>query len=188
VDAAHFVLASFLGWMWCAARRFVKAAAGRQRYNVLGALNAVTHEVIRVSSTTYINADTVCQLLWRIAGLGLGMSITLVLDNARYQHCRPVQDLATVLHIELLFLPWYPPPWRQDQPSGCWRDSARAAAAIGAMLWVVSMSIWLASDCGRTGQMSKIGGVAPRHCRCHLLLLLLSGKASYFVSCRYTWQ
>ena len=88
VDAAHFVLASFLGWMWCAVRIFVKAAAGRQRYNVLGALNAVTHEVIRVSNTTYINADTVCQLRWRIAGLGLGMPITLVLDNARYQKFR----------------------------------------------------------------------------------------------------
>jgi len=46
----------------------------------------------------------------------------------------------------------------------------------------------MASDCGRTGQMSKIGGVAPRHCRCHSLLLLLSGKAGYFASCRYTWQ
>lgn len=109
VDAAHFVLASFLGWMWCAVRRFVKAASGRQRYNVLGALNAVTHEVIRVSNTTYINADTVCQLLWRIAGLGLGMPITLVLDNARYQHCRLVQEVAAALDIELLFLPSYSP-------------------------------------------------------------------------------
>jgi len=28
VDAAHFVLATFLGWMWCKARLFVKAARG----------------------------------------------------------------------------------------------------------------------------------------------------------------
>ena len=45
VEASHFVLASFVGWIWCFVRRPVRAA-GRQRYNVLGALNAVTHEWI----------------------------------------------------------------------------------------------------------------------------------------------
>ena len=40
VDASHFVLASFLGWVWCFVRLYVRAASGRQRYNVLGALNA----------------------------------------------------------------------------------------------------------------------------------------------------
>ncbi len=42
VDAAHFVLASFLGWVWSAARLFVRGASGRQRYNVLGAVNPLT--------------------------------------------------------------------------------------------------------------------------------------------------
>ena len=41
VDAAHFVLAPFLGFLWCFARVFIKAAPGRQRFNVLGALNAI---------------------------------------------------------------------------------------------------------------------------------------------------
>ena len=53
VDAAHFVLGSFLGWVWCAVRLFVRAASGRQRYNVLGALNATTQELIRVTNHTY---------------------------------------------------------------------------------------------------------------------------------------
>ena len=35
--------------------------------------------------------------------------ITLVLDNARYQRCQLVQNLARELHIELLFLPAYSP-------------------------------------------------------------------------------
>ena len=35
--------------------------------------------------------------------------ITLVLDNAKYQRCALVQDLAAVLNIELLFLPPYSP-------------------------------------------------------------------------------
>ena len=88
---------------------YVKAASGRQRYNVLGAFNAVTHELIRVTNDTYITATTVCELLYKIAALGLGTPITLVLDNARYQHCRLVEDLASSLGIELLFLPSYSP-------------------------------------------------------------------------------
>lgn len=109
VDAAHFVLASFLGWLWCASRVFIRAASGRQRYNVLGAFNAVSHELIQVSNTSYITAETVCQLLRKIAASGLGIPITLVLDNARYQRCDLVRDLADSLDIELLFLPSYSP-------------------------------------------------------------------------------
>jgi transposase len=109
VDAAHFVLGSFLGWLWCAARLFVRGASGRQRYNVLGALNAVSHELIRVTNHTYVTAETVCELLRKIAATGLPTPITLVLDNARYQHCELVQNLAEQLGIELLFLPSYSP-------------------------------------------------------------------------------
>jgi transposase len=109
VDAAHFVLASFLGWLWCATRLFVKAASGRQRYNVLGALNAVSHQVVSVTNSTYITAQTVCELLRKIAALRLGTPITLVMDNARYQRCQLVRDLADALMIELLFLPSYSP-------------------------------------------------------------------------------
>src|SRR3954463_14068144 len=58
VDAAHFVLAPFLGSLWCAARLFVRAASGRKRYNVLGALDAVTHRLIRVTNDGYINAES----------------------------------------------------------------------------------------------------------------------------------
>jgi len=35
--------------------------------------------------------------------------ITLVLDNARYQHCALVKDLAATLNIQLQFLPSYSP-------------------------------------------------------------------------------
>jgi transposase len=109
VDAAHFVLGSFLGWLWCAARLFVRGASGRRRFNVLGALNAVTHELTRVTNHTYITAETVCELLRKIAAAGLTTPITLVLDNAAYQRCELVQGLARELGIELLFLPSYSP-------------------------------------------------------------------------------
>ena len=45
VDAAHFVLAPFLVFLWSVTRLFIRAPAGRQRFNVLGALNAITHEL-----------------------------------------------------------------------------------------------------------------------------------------------
>src|ERR1700690_615828 len=109
VDASHFVMASFLGWIWCFVRKYVRAASGRQRYNVLGALNAVTHELVTEINLTYINAESVCALLRKIAAVGGLLPITLVLDNARYQRCALVQNLAKVLGIELLFLPSYSP-------------------------------------------------------------------------------
>ncbi len=109
VDAAHLVFAPFLGFVGCLARLFVRAPSGRKRYNVLGALNAVTHNVVRVTNQSDINAESVGDLLRAIAALGLGVPITLVLDNARYQRWALVQDLATELGIELLYLPSYSP-------------------------------------------------------------------------------
>lgn len=108
-DAAHFVYGPFLGFLWCLVRLVVPGPAGRKRYNVLAALNAVTHEVIRVANHSYINAESVCGLLRRSAAAGLPRPITVVLDNARYQRCELVQALARSLRIELLYLPSYSP-------------------------------------------------------------------------------
>lgn len=109
VDAAHFVLAPFLGYLWCIARIFIKTPSGRQWFNVRGALNAMTHELITVTNDTYITSETVCQLLLHLASLNLGVPITLFLDNARYQRCACVQAMAARLQIELCFLPTYSP-------------------------------------------------------------------------------
>jgi len=109
VDAAHFVLAPFLGYLWSACRLFIKAPSGRQRLNVLGALDAVSHKLITVVNDSYINAQSVCDLLLKIYQLNLQNPVTIVLDNARYQHCKIVMALAEQLKIELLFLPPYSP-------------------------------------------------------------------------------
>jgi transposase len=109
VDAAHFVFAAFLGYVWCAARWCVRAASGRKRFNVLGAVDAVTHEMIRVTNHSYINAEAVCALLRALAAACGGYPITVVLDNARYQKCAVVRELAKQLGIELLYLPSYSP-------------------------------------------------------------------------------
>ena len=109
MDAAHFVLAPFLGYLWSRTRLWLKAPSGRQRLNVLGALNAVNHELITIINDAYINSQSVCDLLWKIARLNLTMPVTLVLDNARYQRAKLVGELAAKLNIELLFLPPYSP-------------------------------------------------------------------------------
>jgi transposase len=109
VDAAHFVFGTFLCCLWSFVRLFVRAASGRQRFNVLGAWNAITRELIAVSNTTVVNTETMCELLRKLAALGLVVPITVVLDNARYQRNTVVQALAASLGIELLYLPSYSP-------------------------------------------------------------------------------
>jgi transposase len=109
VDAAHFVLAPFLGILWSFTRLFIQAPAGRKRFNVLGALDVITHELITVTNDSYINALSVCDLLRKLRTRFPDMPITLILDNARYQKCRVVWELAKELNIDLLYLPAYSP-------------------------------------------------------------------------------
>jgi len=109
VDAAHFVHTTFLGYLWCVCRVFIPSPTGRKRFNVLAALNALTHEMITVTNETYINAESVCKLLQTLANQCLDLPITLVLDNARYQKCAVVCELAQELGITLLYLPAYSP-------------------------------------------------------------------------------
>jgi transposase len=109
MDAAHFVYGAFLGYLWCFCRIFIASPAGRKRFNVLAALNAMTHEIITVTNQTYINAQSVCELLHKISIMYIGVPITIVLDNARYQKCEMVRNVAKQLNIELLYLPSYSP-------------------------------------------------------------------------------
>lgn len=111
MDAAHFVFAPFLGYLWCFTRLFVKAPCGRKRFNVLGALDAISHEMTVFTNIGYINALSVCDLLTKIAKkyCNCNLPVSIVLDNARYQQCNLVQDFAKSLNIELLYLPSYSP-------------------------------------------------------------------------------
>jgi len=144
VDAAHFVFGPFLGYVWAAIRLFVPAPSGRQRYNVLGALDAVTHELTRVVNCTVINAESVCALLRQVAA-GAARPVTVVLDNAKYQRCAVVQELARGMGVELLYLPPYSPNlnlierlWRfvkkECLATRCRADFAEFRAAIDGCL------------------------------------------------------
>jgi transposase len=109
VDAAHFVMGAFLCCVWCLVRLLIRGGSGRKRYSVLAAWNAVTNQLVSITTDATVSAETMCALLRKIAGLGLRGPITLVLDNARYQHCVLVMDLAKSLKIHLEFLPSYSP-------------------------------------------------------------------------------
>jgi len=109
VDAAHFVFLPFLGYLYSLVTRYIKVASGRKRLNVLGALNAVTKELITFTNFDYINAEAVCSLLETLRQKYPVGRLILVMDNARYQRCKKVFDKAHSLNIELVFLPPYSP-------------------------------------------------------------------------------
>lgn len=108
-DAAHFVCSSVLGCLWCIVRFFVPTMSGRQRYNVLGAINAITNDFHTVCNDTYINSLSVCELLKKIGEIYAGKVVTVILDNAKYQRCKLGTELSENLTIKLFFLPSYSP-------------------------------------------------------------------------------
>ena len=89
VDAAHFVHGPYLGYLWCFVRLLMRGPSGRKRFNVLGAIDAVTHELTTICNETTIDAQAICELLGKLSARYAGLPLTLVLDNARYQRCEP---------------------------------------------------------------------------------------------------
>jgi len=109
VDASHFVMGGFVGVVWSRVRRYVKSNSGRNRYNVLGALNFVTKKVETITNDAYITSTEIMMLMDQLVKNGVGLPIKLVLDNAKYQHCKAVIEYASKLKVELIFLPTYSP-------------------------------------------------------------------------------
>ena len=110
MDASHFVMGcDFLGYIYGKVRRWVRTFSGRKRYNVLGALDFVSKKVTTIANDTYITGAEVCDLLKIIALEHMGKPIHLILDNASYQKCLPVQELAAQLGINLVYIPPYSP-------------------------------------------------------------------------------
>jgi transposase len=109
VDASHFVMGGFSGSIWTQVRRYVQTASGRERYNVLGALDFVSKKVETITNSTYITATEVIALLDKLAMTYAGTPISVVLDNARYQRCKAVMEHALAIGVELVFLPTYSP-------------------------------------------------------------------------------
>lgn len=109
MDASHFVMGGLPGRLWGRVRIWIRTGAGRKRFNILGALNFTSKKILSIKNNTYITAVQVIELLEKLALDYEGRPIKVVLDNARYQHCKAVISKAVELNIELIFLPTYSP-------------------------------------------------------------------------------
>lgn len=100
-----------MGFLWCLTRLWFRAPSGRQRFSILGALNAVTLEVVTVCNATYIDSWSVVELLFKLRQKArvVGRPISIIVDNAPYQACWLVRNAARLLSVDLVFLPSYSP-------------------------------------------------------------------------------
>ena len=62
-----------------------------------------------VANDTYITSAEVCDMLQKVAAEYAGKTVHIVLDNARYQRCELVTNLAQQLGIILHYIPPYSP-------------------------------------------------------------------------------
>lgn len=107
-DAVHFVLGAFLTNTWACERLYIRSNTGRNRINVLGAVDAFSKEVTTIINTTYVNVAVVKDFMQMLHDK-YNQKIYIVMDNARYQHCNEVTEFAKSLDIHILFLPPYSP-------------------------------------------------------------------------------
>jgi hypothetical protein len=78
MDAAHFVYGAFLGMVWRLVRVFIPSPLRRKRFNLLGALNAVSKQGLTLTTLIYINAEGVCHFLVQIAQYCGSKPITII--------------------------------------------------------------------------------------------------------------
>lgn len=109
MDAAHFTLEAFLCHVWCKRPLYLKSGAGRNRFNVLGCIDPFSFDLIESHSMTYVDAEQVKSFLEKIRYSSGDLPASVVLDNARYQHCNAVKGKAAELNIDLIFMPPYSP-------------------------------------------------------------------------------
>ena len=109
VDASHFVMGGVAGRLWGKVRLWVRTAAGRKRYNVLGALNFISKKIETITNDSYITSVQVVELMEKLSSAYIGKPIAIILDNAKYQRCALVIAKALEVKIELIFLPTYSP-------------------------------------------------------------------------------
>lgn len=109
VDAAHPVQGFHDGYVWSKDPQLIRTGSGRQRVNILGALHATTKGLFSITTTDYISAPSVVELIKFIRQEHKGRTVYLIMDNAKYQKCQLVRKAAERYHINLVFLPPYSP-------------------------------------------------------------------------------
>ena len=88
------VRGAFTGYIWCFVKMYLPTPSGRQRLNVLGAIDSITHQLFTIINEKYIDANCVVDLTKEIARQNFSVPITLILDKAKYQRCELVKKWA----------------------------------------------------------------------------------------------
>lgn len=109
MDAVHFTLEAFTCHVWCREPLYLKTGAGRNRFNLLGCVDPFSLDIIQSHSMVYVDAEQTKAFLEKVRRESGDIPVSIVLDNARYQHCQAVKDKAAELGITLIFLPPYSP-------------------------------------------------------------------------------
>lgn len=109
MDAVHFTLEAFTCHVWCREPLYLKTGAGRNRFNLLGCIDPFSLDIIQSHSMVYVDAEQTKAFLEKVRLQSGDIPVSIVLDNARYQHCQAVKDKAAELGIDLIFLPPYSP-------------------------------------------------------------------------------
>ena len=63
MDGVHLLYQAELGYSWSRKPIFVKSAYGRKRFNVLGAYNLTTSDTEVVSNDSYLDANSVAEMI-----------------------------------------------------------------------------------------------------------------------------
>jgi transposase len=108
-DAVHLIYGADLGYSWCIEREQVKSSYGRKRFNIMGALDSESHEVVTVSNDTYITSIEVDELFSKLRAKNPQKRIFIFLDNASYQKSELVRLSSKKYKINIIYLPTYSP-------------------------------------------------------------------------------
>jgi transposase len=108
VHPQHNAVISY-GWIRRGEDFEIPTNCGRYHLNINGAIDIDSMEVV-TRTCDWVDADAIRDLLRALRSKNpSGEVIHLVLDNARYNRAKGVQELADELGIELVYLPPYSP-------------------------------------------------------------------------------
>ena len=133
MDAVYFTLEAFTCKVRCRGPLYLPTGAGRNRFNLPGAFDPFSQDLIYSHSMVYVDAEHVMDFLEKVRNQIGDIPVPIIFDNARCQHCQAVRDKAAELGIDLIFLPPYSPSlniierlWkytRRHVPAGKYFDS-----------------------------------------------------------------
>ena len=108
-DAVHPVQGFHSAYIYSSEPCYLRSAHGRNRFNMLSAIHAISHQLLTIYGGKYVNAETTVELLELVKEFYPNQKLFFIMDNARYQRCKYVQEFAEKHQIKLVFLPAYSP-------------------------------------------------------------------------------